>query len=75
MNAPVQQAVIRQYAKQLQLRTIGGQFAEVAEQAIRQKQSHLSYLEALLGAEVEERDRNAVARRIKEAHFPKVKTL
>ena len=75
MNAPVQQATIRQYAKQLQLRTIGGQFAEVAEQAIRQKQSHLSYLEALLGAEVEERDRNAVARRIKEAHFPKLKTL
>ena len=75
MNAPVQQATIRQYAKQLQLRTIGGQFAEVAEQAVRQKQSHLSYLEALLGAEVEERDRNAVARRIKEAHFPKVKTL
>jgi DNA replication protein DnaC len=75
MNAPAQQATIRQYAKQLQLRTIGGQFAEVAEQAIRQKQSHLSYLEALLGAEVEERDRNAVARRIKEAHFPKVKML
>ena len=25
--------------------------------------------------EVEERDRNAVARRIKEAHFPKMKTL
>src|ERR1017187_10143904 len=75
MNASVQQAAIRQYAKQLQLRTIGGQFAEVAEQAIRQKQSHLSYLEALLGAEVEERDRNAVARRIKEAHFPKMKTL
>jgi hypothetical protein len=49
MNAPVQQATIRQYAKQLQLRTIGGQFAEVAEQAVRQKQSHLSYLEALLG--------------------------
>ena len=40
MNAPVQQATIRQYAKQLQLRTIGRQFAEVAEQAIRQKQSH-----------------------------------
>jgi DNA replication protein DnaC len=71
----VQQATIRQYAKQLQLTTIGGQFAQVAEQAVRQKQSHLSYLEALLGAEVEERDRNAVARRIKEAHFPKVKTL
>jgi DNA replication protein DnaC len=72
---PVQQATIRQYAKQLQLSTIGGQFAQVAEQAVRQKQSHLSYLEALLGAEVEERDRNGVARRIKESHFPKVKTL
>ena len=47
----------------------------MAEEAVRQKQSHLSYLEALLGAEVEERDRNAVARRITEAHFPKVKTL
>jgi len=75
MSAPAQQATIRQYAKQLRLATIGGQFAQVAEQAIRQKQSHLSYLEALLGAEVEERERNAVARRIKEAHFPKVKTL
>ena len=35
----------------------------------------MSYLEALLEAEVEERARNAIARRIVEAHFPKVKTL
>jgi DNA replication protein DnaC len=74
-TVPVQPAMIRQYAKQLQLTTIGGQFAQMAEQAVKQKQSHLSYLEALLGAEVEERERNAVARRIKDAHFPKVKTL
>lgn len=74
-TASVQQATIRQYAKQLKLSTIGMQFAELAEEAVRQKQSHLSYLEALLGAEVEERDRNAVARRITEAHFPKLKTL
>jgi hypothetical protein len=72
---PVQQATIRQYAKRLQLATIGGQFVQVAEQAIKEKQSHLSYLEALLGAEVEERERNTVALRIKDAHFPKVKTL
>jgi DNA replication protein DnaC len=70
-----QQATIRQYAKQLYLKTVGMQFAELAEEAIQQKQSHQSYLEALLGAEVEERDRNAVARRISEAHFPKLKTL
>jgi DNA replication protein DnaC len=74
-TAAVQQATIREYAKQLKLKTMGMQFAELAEEALRQKQNHLSYLEALLGAEVEERDRNAVARRITEAHFPKVKTL
>jgi DNA replication protein DnaC len=74
-TVPVQQATIRQYAKRLQLATIGGQFVQIAEQAIKEKQSHLSYLEALLGAEVEERERNTVARRIKDAHFPKVRTL
>jgi hypothetical protein len=56
-TVPVQQATIRQYAKRLQLVTIGGQFATVAEQAIQEKQSHLSYLEVLLGMEVEERER------------------
>ncbi len=33
------------------------------------------YLETLLEAEMEERERNVVGRRLKEAHFPKVKTL
>src|SRR3984893_5645892 len=71
----VQQATIRQYAKRLQLATIAGQFVPMAEQAVKEKQGHLNYLEVLLGMEVEERERNTVARRIKEAHFPKVKTL
>jgi DNA replication protein DnaC len=35
----------------------------------------VAYLEALLAAEVEERERNAIARRIQESKFPKVKTL
>ena len=68
-TVPVQQATIRQYAKRLQLVTIGGQFATVAEQAIKEKQSHLSYLEVLLGMEVEERERNTVTRRIKDAQL------
>ena len=71
----VQQATIRQYAKRLQLATIAGQFVAMAEQALKEKQSHLNYLEVMLGMEVEERERNTVARRIKDAHFPKVKTL
>jgi hypothetical protein len=53
----VQQATIRQYAKRLQLVTLAGQFATVADQAIKEKQSHLRYLEVLLGMEVEERER------------------
>jgi len=66
---------IQQYAKQLYLPTLGDQAARLADEAVRKKQTHLSYLEVLLEAEIEERDRRAVTRRIKEAHFPAVKTL
>src|ERR1039458_5797313 len=72
---PMQQAAILQYAKQLHLPTLGDQFVSLAEEAVKEKQSHLSYLEALLETEVEERDRKAVTRRIQEARFPAVKTL
>lgn len=72
---PMQQAAILQYAKQLHLPTLGDQFVSLAEEAVKEKQTHLSYLEALLEAEVEERDRKAVTRRIQEAHFPAAKTL
>jgi DNA replication protein DnaC len=74
-SRPIEQAAIQQYARQLYLTTVADQFARLAEEAVRKKQTHLSYLEALLEAEVEERDRRAVIRRIKEAHFPAVKTL
>ena len=78
MSAPsiaLQQSTIHNYAKQLRLPVLGGQFARLAEQAIKEKQSHVSYLEALLAAELEEREHNTVTRRIQEAHLPKVKTL
>jgi hypothetical protein len=39
---------------------------------VREKKSHIGYLEALLAAELEERERNTIARRIKEAHLPRV---
>jgi len=74
-SIPLQQSTIRGFAKQLRLPTLGGQFARLAEQAIKEKQSHLSYLEALLTVELEEREHNAVTRRIQEAHLPKLKTL
>jgi hypothetical protein len=72
---PVQEAAIQQYAKQLRLPTLGGQFARLAGEAVKEQQSHLSYLEALLEGEVEERERKVIARRIQEAHLPSAKTL
>ena len=74
-SVELQQSTILEYAKELRLPTLGGQFARLAEEAAKLGQSHLSYLEALLEAEMEERARNAISRRILEAHFPKVKTL
>jgi DNA replication protein DnaC len=74
-NPELQVASIRQYAKQLFLSTVGVQFERLAGEAIKQKQSHISFLEALLEVELEERERRAIQRRIQEAHFPVVKTL
>jgi DNA replication protein DnaC len=74
-TAQLQQSTIRQYTLQLRLPTVGGQFLKMAEEAGKQKLGHVAYLEALLAAEVEERERNAVARRIQESKFPKIKTL
>lgn len=71
----LQHSTIRQYTRQLRLPTVGGQFARLAQEAIQQKHGHVAYLEALLAAEMEEREKNAIARRIVEAKFPKVKTL
>jgi DNA replication protein DnaC len=66
---------IRQHCKALRMPTVGSQFAKLAEQAVKEKQPHLRYLEVLLAAEVEEREHRTVQRRLKEAHLPRVKTL
>lgn len=78
MRAPtavVEDAAIRQHCKQLRMPTVGSQFRRMAEEAVREKQTHVRYLEALLTAEVEERERHAVQRRMREARLPRVKTL
>jgi hypothetical protein len=62
----LQDAVIRQQCKALRVPTIGAQFGTLAEQAVRENRTHLGYLEALLSAESEERERNTIGRRIKE---------
>lgn len=71
----LQATSIQQQCKALRVPAIGAQFARLAEQAVREKQSHLDYLEALLNAELEERERNTVERRLRDAHLPRMKTL
>lgn len=78
MSAPtaaLEEAAIRQQCKALHMPTIAAQCSRLAEQAVKQRQSYLGYLEALLSAELEERERNVVQRRIRDAHLPRLKTL
>jgi len=71
----VQIQVIQQQCKQLRVPTIAAEFRRLAETAVSQQQSHLDYLEALLSVEMEEREQNAILKRLKESHLPKIKTL
>src|ERR1700744_4684021 len=71
----LQEATIAQHCKMLRMPTIASQFGTLAEQAVREKKTHLGYLDALLTAEVEEREKNTIERRIKETRLPRVKRL
>jgi DNA replication protein DnaC len=66
---------IKQACKTLRLPAIAGQCTRLATAAERAQQTYLGYLDALLAAEVEERERNTIERRIREAHLPRFKTL
>ena len=71
----LQEATIKAQCKTLRIPMIASRFGTLAEQAISENQSHVGYLRALLLAEIEERERNTIERRIREAHLPRVKTL
>jgi DNA replication protein DnaC len=68
-------ATIRQQCRVLRMPTIAAQCAQLAEQAVRERRTHLGYLEALLQAEVEEREQRLIERRIREARMPRMKSL
>ena len=71
----LEHASVRQYCKAVRMPTIAANFLSVAEQAAKENQSHIRYLEALLAMESEERDRHAIANRIRDAQLPRMKTL
>jgi DNA replication protein DnaC len=71
----LQEAAVKQQCKLLRMPAVAAQCVQLAEEAVRAKQNHLGYLEALLAAELDERERNTVQRRIHEARLPRMKTL
>jgi DNA replication protein DnaC len=73
--ATLQHSAIKEHCKLLRLPTIAGQCGRLAEQAEREHQGYLGYLDVLLQSELEEREQKMIARRLKEARLPKVKTL
>jgi len=72
---PLDQASVKQHCKAVRLPTVGANFVSLAEQAAKENQSHIRYLEALLAMECEERDRHAIENRIRDAQLPRIKTL
>ena len=47
----------------------------LADEAVKQQHGPVRYLDALLAAEIDERERNAIVRRVFEARLPRMKTL
>src|SRR5437764_13286757 len=70
-RGPLPEQVVQQQCKQLGLPTVGGQCARLAATAEREQQPYLAYL----AAELEDREQRAIARRLKDAHLPRLKTL
>ena len=78
MSAPAAEVIdaqIRQACRQLHLPTIASRASALSAEALRQGESHLSFLAAVLEAELEDRSERRRHRRIAEAHFPRLKRL
>jgi DNA replication protein DnaC len=74
-RAGLDAASVAEHCRVLRLPTVSSQFARLGQDAAQTSQTHTSYLAALLGAEVEERERGTIERRLREARFPRLKTL
>jgi DNA replication protein DnaC len=69
------QTAIEVAARSLSLPTVRAQAGELADAAARDGATHRGYLAELLAAEVDARQIRRQQRRIKEARFPRIKTL
>jgi DNA replication protein DnaC len=79
MSAPAKtqalEALVEAHARELHLPAIRGRFRALAGEAVREQQTPLAYLAALLEAEVTERAERREKRRLLDARFPIIKRL
>jgi DNA replication protein DnaC len=69
------EALIAAHANELKLPTVKARFSQMADEAVREQQTPIAYLAALLEAEMHERSERRERRRILEARFPMLKRL
>jgi len=79
MSAPAKtqalEALVEAHARELHLPAIRTRFRSLAAEAVREQQTPLAYLAALLEAEVSERAERREKRRLLDARFPLIKRL
>jgi DNA replication protein DnaC len=79
MSAPAKtqalETLIEAHAIELKLPTVRRRFKALAEEALREQQTPVAYLAALLEAEITERAERRERRRLIEARFPVIKNL
>ena len=79
MSAPAKtqalEALVEAHARELHLPAIRTRFRALAAEALREQQTPLAYLAALLEAEVQERAERREKRRLLDARFPLTKRL
>jgi len=79
MSAPAKtqalEALVEAHARELHLPTVRSRFRALAAEALREQQTPLAYLAALLESEVQERAERRERRRLIDARFPLVKRL
>ena len=72
---PITEQVLVQQLERLQLRYFLEHYPDLAAQAARESWTHGHFLEHLVAGEAARRDETRVARRVKAAHLPGLKTL
>jgi len=75
MTEQAAEAAVRVACRELHLPTIAAEGPRIADDATRERLTHRGFLAEVLAAEVDERAQRRKARRLLEAHFPRLKRL